>query len=208
MTPNIIDRDIKKLLDKLNASHEPVYLNVEPDTNAELSDCFPVVQKKVQKCGGRMIMGWQIWKAKYLVEAECHAVWEDNEGDLHDITPKPYGINRILFVEDENLVYNGKQIDNVRLNITSNSLVDDLINVCIAIHKFDNKGERAELYDLSTVLDSSQLKHKYYLLELKEIINFILQNNGNRNSFCPCQSGKKFNECHGKNLNQMILKDI
>ncbi len=155
-----------------------------------------------------MILGWQIWKGKHLVEAECHAVWEDNDEILHDLTPKEFDVDKIIFVEDENLVYADKQIDNVRLNITKNELVDDLIQVCEAIYRFDNKGERATLYDLSGVLNDKQFKHKENLLLLKEFINIILTRNGNRKSLCPCQSGYKFKDCHGNDLKKRIQKDI
>jgi len=208
MTPEIDDKEVQKLLKKLNASHEPDYLKVTPEPNAEAKDCFIVVQEKVKKDGGRMIMGWQIWKGKHLIEAECHAVWEDKNEELHDLTPKEFNVDKIIFVEDEKLVYEDKQIDNLRLNTTNNELVDDLIEVCQAIYRFDNKGVRATLYDLSSVLSAEQFKHKEYLMMLKEFINVILARNGNRKSLCPCQSGDKFRECHGKELRKRIQKDI
>ena len=82
------------------------------------------------------------------------------------------------------------------------------LTVCKAIHRFDNKGERALLYELTDVLDERQKQHRHYLLELKEIINFILHNNGNRKSLCPCGSNIKFRVCHGKDMNSRILRDI
>lgn len=208
MTPKLEDKEVQRLLRKLDATHEPDYLNITPEVGAETKDCFIVVQNKVNNDGGRMIMGWQIWKGKYLIEAECHAVWEDEDKQLHDITPKEFDVDKILFVEDEKLIYDNKQIDNVRINTTNNSLVDDLILVCEAIYRFDNKGERATLYDLSTVLDEAQIKHKEYLMMLKGFINTILVKNGSRKSLCPCQSGIKFVDCHGKDLKKRIQKDI
>lgn len=209
MTPKIEDKAVERLLRRLNASHNPIYLSVTPDPTASVKDCFNIVQEKVKINGGRMIMGWQIWKGKHLIEAECHAVWEDQHEELHDITPKEYkNIQEILFVEDEKLIYEDKQIDNVRLNMTNNGLVDDLIAVCEAIFRFDNKGERAVLYDLSTVLTQEQKEHKEYLLILKEIINTILVKNGNRRILCPCNSGIKFGDCHGKDLRKRIQKNI
>ena len=155
-----------------------------------------------------MIIGWQIWKGKYLIEAECHAVWEDNDEELHDLTPKEFAVTKILFVEDDKLIYEDKQIDNVRLNIKNNPLVDDLILVCEALFRFDNRGNRATLYDLSNVLTDEQIQHKEYLVEMKELINSILRSNGNRKSLCPCQNGVKFVDCHGKDLLKKIKKDI
>lgn len=208
MTPRIEDKEVQRLLKKINATHNPDYLYVTPEVSAKAKDCFVVVQDKIKKDGGRMIMGWQIWKGKHLVEAECHAVWEDSDEELHDLTPKEIYVDKIIFVEDENLVYEDKQIDNVRLNTTTNKLVDDLIEVWEALYRFDNKGERATLYDLSSVLNEEQLKHKKYLMMLKEFINVILTQNGSRKSLCPCQSGKRFRDCHGKDIRKRIQKDV
>lgn len=208
MVPKIEDIEFKRLLIKIDASHDPIYLKVHPESGAQIGECFPAVQDKVHKDGGRMIMGWQVWKGNFLIEAECHAVWEDKEGELHDITPKSFPVDEILFVEDEKLVYAGKQIDNIRLNITKNSLVDDLILICEAIYRFDNKGERATLHDLSSILTEEQMSHKEYLLRLRGSIDYILGNNGSRNSRCTCRSMLKFKDCHGKDLEKIVRKNI
>lgn len=208
MTPNKITPAVRILINKINATHEELYLTVEPEKDAEELDCFPTVQKKVEQCGGKMIMGWQIWETKHLVEAECHAVWEDENEELHDITPKPRNIDKILFVEDANLKYEEKQIDNIRINKSKNNLVDDLIDVCEAIHRFDNKDERAYQYDLTDILNDEQKTHRAYLNELKDCINFMLEKGSNKQSLCPCQSGPKFIECHGYNFKKRIEKDI
>ncbi|RYY50590.1 MAG: zinc chelation protein SecC [Chitinophagaceae bacterium] len=208
MTPRIEDKTVQHLLRKLNATHTPLYLKVEPEPNAQIKDCFIAVREKVEKQGGRMILGWQVWKTEHLVEAECHAVWEDEEENLHDITPKEINVSEILFVEDENIVYEDKQIDNVRMNITDNDLVDDLILVNEAIFKFDNKGERALLYDLSRVLTEEQIRYKAGLMKLKEIISVILVSGGRRKSQCPCQSGKRYRDCHGHDLKKRLEKDV
>ena len=104
-------------------------------------------------------MGWQIWKTKNLIEAEAHAVWKYLNEELHILTPKESGVSKILFVEDENLIYLDTQIDNIRWKLTNNPLEVDLIEVSNAIYRFNNLGERAELYDLSSVLNEKQLKH-------------------------------------------------
>ena len=208
MMVKILDKDIQKLLEKLNASHEPILLNVESETDSQIMDCLNNVKRKIERDSGKMILGWQIWKTNLLVEAEFHAVWEDKNLNLHDITPKGISIEKILFVEDEKLTYDGTQKDSIRINTTNNELVDDLIKVCEAIYRFDNRGERAFLYDLSSVLNEKQLKHKVNLIELREIVRCILNLNGNQNSICPCQSQKPFIDCHGKNLELIILKDI
>lgn len=63
--------------------------------------CSDGVREKVKQDGGRCIFGWTIWEwPKVLLTAEFHSVWENAEGALLDITPKPRGEPRILFVPD------------------------------------------------------------------------------------------------------------
>ncbi len=203
------DPYVIKLLKNVG-THTPVYLDVEPEEGAEINECFPAVQKKIETSGGRMILGWQIWKGPNLVEAELHAVWEDPDEELHDITPKDAGITRIMFVEDENLVYDGKQKDNIRLNTTTNPLVDDFIKASEAIFRFQNKGERADLYgmDFNNALTAEEMEHFEKLHQLKDMMNVIIMMGGKRGSPCPCMNGKKFNECHGKDWQKIAAKDI
>ncbi len=64
------DPNVIRLLKKVG-THEPIYLIVEPEPGAQVNDCFPAVQRKVRELGGKMVMGWQVWKSPNLVEAEC-----------------------------------------------------------------------------------------------------------------------------------------
>jgi hypothetical protein len=203
-----MENPIQSIISLLNASHHPIELKVEPEPNSKPYDCVNIVKRKVESNGGKMVLGWQIWKTQYWVEAEFHAVWEDLNLELHDITPKVVPINKILFVQDEKLTYDGTQKESIRLNFSKNEFVNDLFKVWEAIFRFDNKGERKFLYDLSSVLNQNQLEYKKYLIELKQIIEFILKSNGNRNSNCPCNSGKKFDKCHGKDFDTKVALDI
>lgn len=62
-----------------------------------------------------------------MIEAELHCVWQDNKGQLVDITPKVDNEETALFVTNPNEKYCGITRDNIRVNITENKLVDDLI---------------------------------------------------------------------------------
>jgi len=203
-----MENPIQNLISILNASHHPIELEVKPEPNTKPNDCLNIVKRKVESDGGKMVLGWQIWKTQYWVEAEFHAVWEDLNLELHDISPKAIPIKKILFVEDEKLTYDGTQKESIRLNYSNNQFVDDLFKVWEAIFRFDNKGERKFLYDLSSVLNHDQLEYKKYLINLKQIIEYILKLNGNRNSNCPCNSGIEFHSCHGKDFDIKVSLDI
>ncbi|KGO85902.1 hypothetical protein Q765_13800 [Flavobacterium rivuli WB 3.3-2 = DSM 21788] len=203
-----MENPVQNIISELNASHHPIELEVKPELNSKPNDCLNIVKRKVERDGGKMVLGWQIWKNKYWVEAEFHAVWEDLNLELHDISPKIIPIDKILFVEDENLIYDGTQKESIRLNYSNNEFVNVLFKIYEAIFRFDNKGERKFLYDLSLVLNDNQLGHKMYLITLKQIVEYILKLNGDRNSNCPCKSGKKFDNCHGKDLDSKVSQDI
>ncbi len=205
--PDINDKYVFSLLKKIGVKNDPMHLQVIPEENSKAHDCFPIVQNKVKKSGGKMILGWQFWKSKNLIEAEFHAVWESPEKKLIDITPKPNkGIYNILFVIDENLVYDERQKDNYRINLTNNSLVDDFIKVCEAIFRFENKGVRAFQYEFD-LSDSEQEKY-IKLKALKSLYQTMINNNYCKNTRCLCGSGNKFKHCHGKDLQKTLSQLI
>ncbi|WP_417541489.1 hypothetical protein [Methylophaga thalassica] len=139
----MISEDLKKLLTKINSEFDPILIRCIPEKGAELDNCFPLVESKVAANGGDSVLGWHIRESKLLVEAIFHTVWKREDGELIDISPKPVPTKEILFVQDPCASYEGRQIDNIRLNILGNRLVDDLIEVCEASYRLQNKGERA-----------------------------------------------------------------
>lgn len=204
MTPDINDIHVQKLIKLINTPHKPYYVKVKSISDGQINDCFFIVENKVKESGGKSILGWYFGKSKILAEAVCHAIWETPNGEIIDITPKTQTtVDKILFVRDDSIQYVGKQIDNIRLNITENALVDDFIFVCKAIFDFENKGDRAFSLDLDKLLDDNQKNHLKLLKSFRYIINELLKNDGNRDSLCPCNSGLKFFKCHGDNFKEI-----
>ncbi len=198
------DPDVKRLEKLLKASHDPFFVDVRPEPWALVSECFPNVERKVKESGGRMVIGWQVWKSPNLIEGEFHGVWEDPDGNLIDITPKEPPFERILFVEDENAVDTGQQVDNIRLNTSDNKLVDDFIEISKALFAFENKGDRANKFLL--VLSDEEVKKRAGLEELRDIVSVMLMMKQNRSGFCACRSGVSFAACHGKGLSARLQK--
>lgn len=63
--------------------------------------CSDGVLEKIANDGGRIVFGWNIWEwPQIMLTAEFHAVWQDDSGNLYDITPKPHGEHEIAFVPD------------------------------------------------------------------------------------------------------------
>lgn len=90
MTPVEIDDDVKKLISTVCPDSRPIYLPVEPESYAQVNECFPAVAEKIKRDGGSRVIGWQIWKTNIIVEAEFHALWESPQGELKDITPNQF----------------------------------------------------------------------------------------------------------------------
>jgi len=198
--PKIEDQHLKKLIEIIGINTQPIYVDIKPDRNAIINECFPNVSEKIKKEGGTRITGWQFWKTNNLIEAEFHAIWKSDSDNLLDVTPKQIPFKKILFIEDSERVYDGSQIDNVRVNISGNTLTDDLIYVCESLFKIENKGFRKFEYDLSKLKLSNKEAIIWKLLqEIKNGLNLMLCKGLTKHQICFC--GKdKYKKCHGKLL--------
>ncbi|HFD31464.1 MAG TPA: zinc chelation protein SecC [Gammaproteobacteria bacterium] len=202
MTPDAIDSDVKKLIELLGTNTMPVYLDVKPEPYSQVVGCFPAVKEKISRDGGTQELGWQIWKTDIIVEAEFHAVWKSPDGKLIDITPKQISVPRILFLPAPGEKYNGSQVDNIRINITQNRLVDDFVEISKAIFRIENKGDRAFEYELK--LNGQEAHIHETLNQMKTALYVMIMQGLSRNSPCFCQSGKKYKHCHGNKLDKAL----
>lgn len=81
---------------------QPVFVPVVDDPHGMYGWCNDGVAEKIKVVGGSIAFGWTVWEwPDVLWTAEFHAVWRSSEGKLFDITPKPNGERRILFVADQ-----------------------------------------------------------------------------------------------------------
>jgi hypothetical protein len=208
--PTEITEEIKRLLSKIGSKEEPAYVSCKPNPNAPQNECFPLVEAKVEVEGGERILGWQIWQGQLLVEAEFHAVWKTPTNELFDITPKPFPVEKIFFVADPRAIYEGKQINNIRMNITGNPLVDEFIAIHDAVFRIKNKGNRAFQYRLLWLLYycfSLTKKEKNALKKLNEakpMLQIMACQGYTRKSPCGCGSGEKYEVCHGEVIKKLL----
>lgn len=205
MTPTEIDNDVTKLISVICPNSVPIYLTVEPERYVQVKQCFPAVAEKIRRDGGSQVLGWQIWKSDILVEAEFHAVWKPPEGTLRDITPKQLPISRILFLPDPKATYDGCQVDNIRMNISGNRLVDDFITIAKIVFAIENRGERARQHEFT--LSNKEAVLYEALKRMQAEVYLMIQNGMTRNSVCFCGSHDKYKykHCHGKRLMQLII---
>jgi hypothetical protein len=103
----------------------PVFVPVVADDHGLYAWCSDGVHEKIKADGGSIVFGWTIWEwPGAMLTAEFHSVWRDDVGDLFDITPKPGGQTRILFVPDHSYAQNFNFDDrprNRRFNLHANT---------------------------------------------------------------------------------------
>lgn len=173
----------------------PVYVPVRSESDANVDDCFINVAHKVERDGGTLLHGWQIWEwISVMIEAEFHAIWVSPIGEHIDITPKKESEERVLFLPDPTRAWNGKFIDNVRQPIVMTQLFKDLDAISKRLVILYNNAERVPegiLVDPKTIGPME---------ELKQVLGRLLNEGGNLDSRCTCASGRKYKNCHRKIL--------
>ncbi|MDO8184680.1 hypothetical protein Q5424_04945 [Conexibacter sp. JD483] len=81
-----------------------------------------------------------------MIEAEFHAVWRDSRGRRRDVTPPSVPVGRVVFLPDPQLSFDGRQIDNFRVSLVDDPLVDDFIAAAEAYFEVTNRGKLATEY--------------------------------------------------------------
>lgn len=196
-TPPEITKHLIGLAAKVAPGQTPLYVPVHPEPGAQVNECFPNVKAKIEKNGGAIVHGWQLWEwPNVLVEAEFHAVWRSLDGNLIDITPKADGEEKILFIPDERRTYRGVSIDNVRIALRDDLLIHHFIKISERIVKVMNRGERAPQFGYVSV-PADEIEP---LLLFRRLTGEMLSRGLRAHDHCLCGSGKKYKRCHGKNL--------
>ena len=187
---------VSDFCNNITSSFKPFFLTPTPAKGSEVGWCTEIVRSKVERDGGKPILGWRIWEwYGIMIEAEFHMIWESPSGEIFDLTPTPDNEESILFLRDDSLVYEDKQIDNIRKSLINNAEVDDFIQVNELIFKLMNKDKltfQHGFIELSPK-DSNRLKS----LEIKKLKLYtsIKNSKPGRNEFCRCGSGKKSKKC-------------
>ncbi len=196
VSPKEVNQSVCRLLDFMRVEFEPEIVEVRVEATAKLASCFYNVQDKINRDGGTIYYGWAVWEHTHFIEAEHHAVWEDSNGNLVDVTPQKIRANSILFIPDNGNVFDGQMgKPNVRLNITTNKLVDDFITYAGTIDL---------LYGLATRIDDQNLSLPEPIVMAIQSLEQCKQNvyqfymTGNKyKSKCFCGSVQSYEACHG-----------
>ena len=191
-TPKEIDDAVLKLCKRLVPNSSVRYIDLQPENYCSPSHCFQNVREKVLRDGGSEVIGWAIWRYdNILIEAEAHSVWRSSEGRFIDVTPQSGGEKEILFLEDNSLSYEGKQIDNIRMPLTDSKLVEEYIGL------HEEKFKLIGGYPVGTpiILDGqNRIKYEEITCRIGEL-GLIFHSEVGRNDPCPCGSGRKYKKC-------------
>lgn len=203
-TPLKINNLVQKFCKEIVSDPFPQFVKVEVWEKSEPVDCYNNVRKYCSEFGGEVVYGWMIliWPSVFI-EAQFHAVWRDNSANLLDITDNVGHFEKILFLEDRNRIYEGKQVDNIRKALRNTTLINKYIGLNNLIFEIMNEGELAEKSGNEFLQEIKKDQQKYQSLQtaLKEKIKIqsYLENPNKigHNTPCLCGSGKKYKKCCG-----------
>lgn len=192
-TPKNINYHILKLIRKLGLKDDPIWIDIISEDWCIINECFDNVEKKIIKNGGKIIYGWQIWEwENVLVEAEFHSVWEEpKKNTLIDITPKDNNESKILFVKDKTMIFNGSRVDNVRLPLRKDKLINNFIYISKKLNELIENGNHPDNPLISTFNKDEFIELSFSKMKLVE----FLKAGANENTKCFCDSGRKYKNC-------------
>lgn len=205
ISPIDITTPVQQLIDRIGSDYEHEIIPVQPAPGAKTGKSYINVQEKVAKDGGNLVYGWAIWQGDFICEGEHYAVWEDNDGNLTDVTPPRVALEKIMFIPDDRFTAEDKQARNVRVNITGNPLVDHAIMLSEMKEFLLKYGKQLEDDNINFNTYTGNMYNHYDTLANNVML--FLTEGGKFGAPCYCKSGKPYSQCHGKNLPAAIAVD-
>ncbi len=176
---------------------------MRPESYSIENSCFYNVKDKIEADGGEIIYGWKLHETEFLLEAERHAIWKSDVGELIDITPDKNHRNYILFLEEnKNWKYNGEYTGNVRVNNTSNPFVDHLIIIDEIRDELTKTGSRKSR--MIVEFPEVSLKLMQFLENDRNQRYKALKKGFSIHDNCFCGNNKSYLKCHGWQLESVL----
>jgi hypothetical protein len=191
---------LKVMQEHLATQHKPVYVDVVLHESAQVDDCFENVANHVREHGGKRVLGWTIWELPgFYAEAEFHAVWQNDAGDLLDITPKKEQTRRILFLRDDATPYEGFQVNNLRVPISREPAIMRLFEACEKEFEFTNRGDRKGQHGAIALAGQDALECSAIMQDKLEAVFEVRAKAPEIGAYtaCACGSGRKTKWCCG-----------
>lgn len=193
-TPRRVNRAVRHLLKRMSLDTTPEWIEIKPRADAVIEDCTENVARAIAEHGGTARLGWMIWENDFMVEAIFHAVWESPDGRTVDVTPQGIPESRVMFVPDLSIRYEGRQIPNVRLNISGMMAVDHLIRINELKFAIQNAGDRSDQHRI--MITPPESKALQWLETYRDAMSGALSAGMTDDSRCFCDSGMSYRHCH------------
>jgi hypothetical protein len=194
--PRAVHKFVLRLVDKIGTGAAPVWVNVKTAKNAIVDECFINVRNHIEKSGGTIQYGWTIWQsANVLIEGEFHAVWVSPQGQYLDVSPKPDGETRILFLPDNSRKWNEQLMDNVRLPLINAPEIDQYLKAAAEQAAYRQANWKP---DSPMTLEQNERMEEFGMNELRLVADIASKYVPAPNKPCPCESGRQFGNCCGK----------
>ncbi len=130
LPPKSINELVVEFCSYLCCDKKPLYVQIEPEKHSKPLLCYLNVEKKVKHDGGTSVFGWSIAEYRDIfLEAQHHAIWRSQSGNLMDITPAEFGNNMSLFLEDPHRSYIGLPIPSERYSLADPVKVNEFISL-------------------------------------------------------------------------------
>lgn len=164
--PEAISGRVISFVRTIHPTNRPIYIDVVPDGNAHVAECFSNCRENSKKTSSEVILGWAIWERKrYFFEAEHHAVVMTH-GEMTCVTPHLDGTKRILFLPDETATVDSFNKSTTRTskfhNISGKDFVDKFIK---ARTEFINASKYGSL-DITT-MEKKREEYRTYLAMMR-----------------------------------------
>jgi hypothetical protein len=204
----IQEKQINALADKMHIEYEFEIIPVQLEIFSKERQCYSNVKEKIKRDGGKIHYGWSVhFTEDIIVEAERHAVWENDDEDLICITPHPDNFKEVIFLSDNKPVDPKLQIDNIRMNITNDPLVDDWIYLADAVgqiyYSYTNR-----IDDERILIDTPVANVISQIEEQRELVMELIRRGKKERSKCYCTKGvyekRNYLTCHSKILKKEI----
>jgi len=195
-TPLVISDVVRVACHDFSPNHEPVYIDITPETGLVANHCFPNIATKLARDGGEALFGWAVYLLPRLwIEFQSHTVWKSPSGTLFDPTPRHDGEKVVLFLQiDEE--YPGQAKETQMVLLTEDARLDQAIEIQKKINKL--WAESRPAYATPETKWPAKIELIEQLdAEMQRLLN-QLNYKVERNDPCPCMSRKKYKHCCGK----------
>jgi hypothetical protein len=203
-TPETIGAHVISFCKSIVGSAFPQYVPVEPTAKASVRDCFYAVAEKQKRAGGSIVFGWNIWTwPRVWLKAEHHAVWKDDADHLIDVTPKPNGISRIVFLSDSTRPYDyegNRRLGNICKSLQRDPAIEDVFAAEREVFEFEENNSIPG--SLVVTGDAAQYRGLQLIKEYR--LATVALKYLRDSQPCLCGSGKPVRRCHGPDFRKLV----